>query len=177
MQACAVGNKRSISIFQENIMKKVSFAVALLIFALSVTGCITRVSKFQSYDARENITGVEIYYIDEHYVNDIDDTRQPVKVLEREHYTEIINELEALEFADVIPIFMPSDPNFSLLGFVIRIEYASGAHQLVSNQGVVYTYDPEGVARCFFGSTDDATWDSLIIKYIGEEAFGSYGNE
>ena len=159
-----------------NEMKKLCFAVALLIFALSVTGCVTRISRFRSCEETDEIVGVEIYYIDEFYVFDIDDTNQPVKVIESEYYSQIVDELEALEFVDVIPIFMPSDPNFNLLEFVIRIEYASGMYQIVSNCGVVYTYDASGTCDYFFGSADDEAWRSMIIKYIGEEAFESYGS-
>lgn len=73
---------------------------------------------------------------------------------------------------------MPSDPRFNLYQFVIKINYKSGAYQLVQKSGTVYTFDASGEhLDSFHGGVDDEVWNGLITKYIGEDLFNQYNQD
>ncbi|MBE6532824.1 MAG: hypothetical protein E7676_04880 [Ruminococcaceae bacterium] len=157
-------------------MKKM-LAMALVISTLLLTGCATHLNTFKLHDTVDNISSIEIYYINpsyEKYIFDIDESFEPIKIVGPELYTEIANDLEMLVYKDVVPIFIPSDPNFDLFGFVIKVKYMSNVYQLVSNSGTVYTYDDSGWVDDFYGCVEQETWNELIIKYIGQETFNIY---
>ena len=78
------------------------------------------------------------------------------------------------DFKSTLLIFAASDPNFNLYGYVIKIMYDSGVYQLVSNAGTSYTYDSNGYLNSYHGRLKEDVWNSLIIKYIGEEEFNQH---
>ena len=160
-------------------MKKISLVIVLLLVTILLTGCITRESSFQAYEEIEQISSVQVYYFDAScYPKELDDSTQPIKIIEQDSYSELINDLEQLTFEDVIPLFMPSDPRFNLYQFVIKINYKSGAYQLVQKSGTVYTFDASGEhLYSFHGSVDDEVWNGLITKYIGEDLFNQYNQD
>jgi hypothetical protein len=99
---------------------------------------------------------------------------QPIKILDKELFGEVIQDLESLDFKSTLLIFAASDPNFGLHGYVIKIVYNSGIYQLVSNAGATYTYDSNGYVNSFHSSVKKDVWNNLIIKYIGEEEFNQH---
>ena len=96
------------------------------------------------------------------------------KILDKSLFEEVIKDLESLDFKSTLLLFAANDPNFNLYGYVIKIMYDSGVYQLVSNAGAVYTYDSNGYLNSFHSSVKEDVWNSLIIKYIGEEEFNQH---
>ena len=118
-----------------------------------------------------------MYFVDFSYDTELDNlpvTAQPIKILDRSLFEEVIKDLENLDFKSTLLIFAASDPNFNLYGYVIKIMYDSGVYQLVSNAGAVYTYDSNGYLNSFHSSVKEDEWNNLIIKYIGEEEFNQH---
>jgi len=158
-------------------MKKLIYFIMLLTLLICTTGCVTFHEKFERVDNIENILSIEVYFVDFSYDTDLDNlptTAQPIKILNNNMYNQVIEDLESLDYKEIIPLFAPSDPNFNLYGFVIKIMYNSGIYQLVSNAGAVYTYDSNGYLSSFHARVEQDIWDNLIIKYLGKEVFDQY---
>ena len=158
-------------------MKKLIYFIMLLTLLICTTGCVTFHEKFERVDNIENILSIEVYFVDFLYDPELDnlpDTAQPIKILDRSLFEEAIKDLENLDFKSTLLIFAASDPNSNLYGYVIKIMYDSGVYQLVSNAGVSYTYDPNGYLNSFHGRLKEDVWNNLIIKYIGEEEFNQH---
>ena len=158
-------------------MKKLIYFILLLTLLICTTGCVTLHKKFERVDNIENILSIEVYFVDFSYDTELDNlpvTAQPIKILDRSLFEEVIKDLENLDFKSTLLIFAASDPNFNLYGYVIKIMYDSGVYQLVSNAGAVYTYDSNGYLNSFHSSVKEDVWSNLIIKYIGEEEFNQH---
>ena len=158
-------------------MKKLIYFILLLTLLICTTGCVTLHKKFERVDNIENILSIEVYFVDFSYDTELDNlpvTAQPIKILDRSLFEEVIKDLENLDFKSTLLIFAASDPNFNLYGYVIKIMYDSGVYQLVSNSGASYTYDSNGYLNSYHGSLKEDVWNSLIIKYIGEEEFNQH---
>lgn len=156
-------------------MKRLAFGLVLLTSIVLLVGCVTFKKEFRIHEPVDQISGIEIYYIDPSgdSIHDIDEAMEPVKVIGEELYGEITDDLEELVFEDMIPLFAPSDPTFRICGFIIRIEYLSGVYQLVCNSGTNYTYDASDIVESFHGTAEREVWNRLIIKYIGRKAYDS----
>ena len=158
-------------------MKKILCLFCLFILLICNTGCVTFHEKFERVSNIENISYMEIYFIESSYDpfnEDIQTTLEPIKILNNNMYKQVIEDLESLDYKVIIPLFAPSDPSFNLYGFVIKIMYNSGIYQLVSNAGAVYTYDSNGYLSSFHARVEQDIWDNLIIKYLGKEVFDQY---
>ena len=158
-------------------MKKLIYFIMLLTLLICTTGCVIFHEKFERLDNIENILSIEVYFVDVSYDTPMDNlpaTAQPIKILDRSLFEEVIKDLENLDFKSTLLIFAANDPNFKLYGYVIKIMYDSGVYQLVSNAGASYTYDSNGCLNSDHGSVKEDVWNSLIIKYIGEEEFNQH---
>ena len=158
-------------------MKKLIYFIMLLTLLICTTGCVTFHEKFERVDNIENILSIEVYFVYFSYDTELDNlptTAQPIKILDRSLFEEVIKDLENLDFKSILLIFAANDPNFNLYGYVIKIMYDSGVYQLVSNAGTIYTYDSNGYLNSYHGSLKEDVWNSLIIKYIGEEEFNQH---
>ena len=158
-------------------MKKLIYFIMLLTLLICTTGCVTFHEKFERMDNIENILSIEVYFVDVSYDTPLDNlpaTAQPIKIVDRSLFEEVIKDLENLDFKSTLLIFAANDPNFNLYGYVIKIMYNSGVYQLVSNAGSSYTYDSNGFLNCFHGRLKEDVWNKLIIKYIGEEEFNQH---
>ena len=158
-------------------MKKLIYFIMLLTLLICTTGCVTFHEKFERVDNIENILSIEVYFVDLSYDTELDNlpaTAQPIKILDRSLFEEVIKDLENLDFKSTLLIIAANDPNFYLYGYVIKIMYVSGVYQLVSNAGSSYTYDSNGYLNSYHGSLKEDVWDSFIIKYIGEEEFNQH---
>ena len=158
-------------------MKKLIYFITLLTLLICTTGCVTLHDKFERVDDIDNIISIEVYFVDFSYDTELDNlsaTAQPIKIVDRSLFEEVIKDLENLDFKSTLLIFAASDPNFNLYGYVIKIMYDSGVYQLVSNAGTSYTYDSNGFLNCFHGRLKEDVWNNLIIKYIGEEEFNQH---
>ena len=158
-------------------MKKLIYFIMLLTLLICTTGCVTFHEKFEREDDIENIISIEVYFVDVSYETQLENlptTMKPIKILDKELFGEVIQDLESLDFKSTLLIFAANDPNFNLYGYVIKIMYNSGLYQLVSNAGTAYTYDSNGFINSFHGSVKEDEWNNLIIKYIGEEEFNQH---
>ena len=158
-------------------MKRLIYFIMLLTLLICTTGCVTFNEKFERVNNIENILSIEVYFVDFSYDTELDNlpaTAQPIKILDRSFFEEVIKDLENLDFKSTLLIFAANDPNFNLYGYVIKIMYDSGVYQLVSNVGTSYTYDSNGFLNCFHGILKEDVWNNLIIKYIGEEEFNQH---
>lgn len=158
-------------------MKKLIYFIMLLTLLICTTGCVTFHEKFEREDDIENIISIEVYFVDVSYETQLENlptTMQPIKILDKELFGEVIQDLESLDFKSTLFIFAANDPNFNLYGYVIKIMYNSGLYQLVSNAGASYTYDSNGYINSFHSSVEEDVWNNLIIKYIGEEEFNQH---
>ena len=158
-------------------MKKLIYFITLLTLLICTTGCVTFHEKFERVDNIENILSIEVYFVDFLYQIELDSlptTMQPIKILDKELFGEVIQDLESLDFKKTLLIFAASDPNSNLYGYIIKIMYDSGVYQLVSNAGVSYTYDSNGYLNSFQGRLKEDVWNNLIIKYIGEKEFNQH---
>ncbi|MBR6516222.1 MAG: hypothetical protein IKT40_05135 [Bacilli bacterium] len=158
-------------------MKKLIYFIMLLTLLICTTGCVTFHEKFEREDDIENIISIEVYFVDVSYETQLENlptTMQPIKILDKELFGEVIQDLESLDFKSTLLIFAANDPNFDLYGYVIKIVYNSGIYQLVSNAGACYTYDSNGYINSFHSSVKEDVWNNLIIKYIGEEEFNQH---
>lgn len=158
-------------------MKKLIYFIMLLTLLICTTGCVTFHEKFERVDNIENILSIEVYFVDFSYDTELENlptTAQPIKILDRSLFEEVIKDLENLDFKSTLLIFAANDPNFNLYGYVIKIMYDSGVYQLVSNAGASYTYDSNGYLNSFHSSVKEDVWNNLIIKYIGEEEFNQH---
>ena len=155
-------------------MKRIKKIIVFFMLLVSLSGCVTFYNRFEAYDEVSNIEKIEVFYVDskiDSYIVDIPSSKQPIAVLEKDVYNEIVADLEKLIFKSIAIVIAANDPNFDLLEFVIKISYNSGVYQLVSNSGTVYTYNKGEHLNGFHGAVGQETWDSLIIKYIGKELF------
>ena len=158
-------------------MKRLIYFIMLLTLLICTTGCVTFHEKFETVNNIENILSIEVYFVDFSYDTELDNlpaTAQPIKIVDRSLFEEVIKDLENLDFKSTLLIFAASDPNFNLYGYVIKIMYDSGVYQLVSNAGVSYTYDLNGYLNGVQGRLKEDVWNNLIIKYIGEEEFNQH---
>lgn len=93
-------------------MKKWFLAIALFFVTIASFGCATYKHTFRPYEPIEKISNIHIYYDDrDERGQDLDESATPIKILEEELYAEMITDLESFVFEDVVPLFMPSDPN------------------------------------------------------------------
>ncbi len=160
-------------------MKKISLVIVLLLVTLLLTGCVFLTENFQAYEEIEQISSIEVYYFDTwYYPETVDNSLEPIKIIEKSDYAETINDLEQLEYRWGLLLFAANDPSFELYQFIIKINYKSGVYQYVSNSGAVYTFDASSnELDHFFGGVDDEIWNGLIIKYIGEDLFNQYNQD
>ncbi len=159
-------------------MKKIILIIMLSIFVMCTTGCVTFYKEFKCAEDEKNIAYIEIYFKNDSYDttnNNIPHNLRPIKKIDKENYSEIINDVKSLKFANTVIIIAANDPNFNLYGFIIKITYQSGKYQLIANTGTCYTYDSNDKSiSVFHGYVEDDVWKELIVKYIGEETFNNY---
>ena len=154
-------------------LKAILFA-NILVLSIFLSGCITFTNHFERYEKIENISSIDIYYIDEYELTDIPSSLSSIKTIDEENYQESIEKLEELEFKDTIIVIAANDPNFHIFKFVIKITYQSGAYQIVSNIGSIYTYNQDGFISCIHGACEEEKWNEILISYIGQELFDHY---
>ncbi len=156
-------------------MKKIIYTIILFFLLIFVSGCVTFHEKFQKADDIENIQNIEVYLLPyDIYTSDIPDGYKPIYTIDNNLYEELIDELEQLDYKQILIIIAANDPNFDLHGFIFKITYKSGTYQLVGNSGACYTYGSDDTFDSFTGMVNDETWKTLVIKYIGQEIFEQY---
>lgn len=158
-------------------MKKILCLIVLLFVIMCTSSCVTVHKKFERVEDVANIESIEVYFIDweeELYLQDIPESMQPIEILDKDLYEGLIQDLESFDFKSILLIFAASDPNWDIYGFVFKIIYSSGAYQVVSNCGTVYTYNSKEQSKAFHGVVSKETWNEFVKKYIGEETFEQY---
>ena len=158
-------------------MKKISCLIVLLFIIMCTSSCVTIHKKFERVEDVANIESIEVYFIDweeELYLEDIPESMQPIEILDKDVYEGLIQDLESLDFKSILIIGAANDPSWYIYGFVFKIIYSSGAYQVVSNCGTVYTYNSKEQSKAFHGVVSKETWNELVKKYIGKETFEQY---
>ena len=113
----------------------------------------------QLYDLEKNgMTSRQCKNLDEEYA--------PIAVLSETDWDSICRELKALQFTQGLIVFPPvaQDPNMSLHGYVIRVEYENGDCELVSNY--YCTFRENGTWKGSTGTCDTEDWDALLQWYF-----------
>lgn len=107
-------------------------------------------------------------------MQDIPESLQPIEILDKDVYEGLILDLESFDFKSILLIFAANDPSWYIYGFVLKIIYSSGAYQVISNCGTVYTYNSKEQSKAFHGVVSEETWNEFVKKHIGEETFKQY---
>ena len=158
-------------------MKKILCLSVLLFVIMCTSSCVTFHNEFERLEDVENIESIEVYFIDweeELYLQDIPESMQPIEIFDKDVYDGLIQDLESFDFKSILIIGAANDPSWYIYGFVFKIIYSSGAYQVVSNCGTVYTYYSKEQSKAFHGVVSKETWNELVKKYIGEETFEQY---
>ena len=152
-------------------MKKTILLIIVLVLALtSFSGCVTFYKDFELYEDVHQISSIQVYYTDDWFymergpLNEFYDCVQSIKTVEQSYHQEIVDILQEIEYRYSVFIFMATDPEFDLHGYIIEVRYNSGARQLLS-ESVAYTFDANGkVVDRQDGGIDDEIWCSLLLK-------------
>ncbi len=157
-------------------MKKILAVLMLVVTTCLLCGCITMQRQFEPYATMEELESVEIFYFEtslDGYTLEID-KYHPIMVLEQDLHANVFDELQNLIFEDNIVLFVPSDPNFDIMGFAIKLQFEDGTFQLVS-RACTYTFaSNKNHPTTTFGHVDDAVWKQLIVDFVGQEQWDQY---
>ena len=157
-------------------MKKTLLLIIVLVLALiSFSGCVIVYNDFELYEDAHQISSIQVYYTDDWFhmksgsLNEFYDCVQSIKTVEQSYHQEIVDILQEIEYRYGVFIFMASDPEFDLHGYVIEVRYNSGARQFLS-ESVTYTLDANGkVVDSQDGGINDEIWYSLLLKCAAPE--------
>ena len=152
-------------------MKKTILLIIVLVLALiSFSGCVTFYKDFELYEEVDQISSIQVYHFDEGFLPEkIDDSFQPIKIIDESFYQEIASDLQEIEYKYAICLIMGIDYEYELYGYVIEVRYNSGARQFLS-KSVTYTLDANGkVVDSQEGGIDDEIWYSLLLKCAAPE--------
>jgi len=152
-------------------MKKTILLIIVLVLALiSFSGCVTLYKDFELHEEVDQISSIQVYHFDEWFLPEkIDDSFQPIKIVDESFYQEIASDLQGIEYKYAICLIMGVDYEYELYGYVIKVQYKSGAYQLIS-KSIAYTMDYTGeVVDQVVGGIDDEIWYSLLLKCAAPE--------
>ena len=149
-------------------MKKIAVALAvLLLFSSLVTSCAPKSVSYDLVYGTDEIASIAIYYFEESLNGKIDDSYEPLVVLDESRYEEMIQDITGLPFTDVsFPVGLIFSPKFSCYGYVVLITYEDTSYQQISSQGIQWYEDGEGNDNCTHYDCDDEIWLAMIEKYL-----------
>ncbi|MBQ3231017.1 MAG: hypothetical protein IJB49_08390 [Clostridia bacterium] len=155
-------------------IKSVLIVFLLSAVSLNFGGCII-IPKSMHYDEIElgSVDSIEIYdnRDAEHREHYFWETEDSVYTLSEEENERFLKELADIKFTDVIVITLAAvDPSFSFGDWAVRINYADGGYQFISDGGYGVTFDKDGnLTDSNHFSCEDEEWDELVLKYLPEE--------
>lgn len=155
--------------------RKITTLFVTLLLLVSLTGCmlIPMVKKLDlHYDVSE-ITSIEIFNLgDEVYdVYDleelIDDNFIPAATLTSEQFSEFADRVGEFRFTDTYVIALASvQVDYSFAGYVVKITYANGEYELLSNGSQAYKNEKGHYMDSY--SCDEGDWNRFIEEYLEE---------
>ena len=129
-------------------MKKILICAIATVLVFSLASCIPINKKLNIIGDIEDITAIDVYYIDitdENIVSDTLDEYEPVYSVPAGDISDFAKEMEKIVYKkyyciipiDYIRVFAP--------GYIVRIEFSDGEHEIFSQKGTLthYGYYPE----------------------------------
>ena len=147
--------------------KYLVFILLLCFTATMFSGCIQLTGTYELFHDPSDVEKVEIYYLDESQDFELPVDAKPIKYLLGDDVRAICDDLESLQYKDVI-ILLPVmyDPSFSLGEYVVKVSYRNGDCEIIGDYGYQTTKVVEGRGAAHHYSFDNAAWDALINKYV-----------
>lgn len=138
-------------------------------FVATFGGCTTyRVTYECMYDS-EKIESIVLYDL-KSGAESVEDFGVPCAVIQESQYDEFMKEIEKMPFEDMLILVpVPTDPNFSFYGDVIKVSYENGAYELISSNGVQKQINENGDKRYTHYSCDENVWSEFISNYYFDE--------
>ncbi len=148
--------------------------VILLLLATSLALCSCMYLNYDFKDIpEENIELIQFYDISGAEWRDSDAVKaeEPFYTVPQDRQTEFLDRLREIEFQDVVPMFMPTDPSFSYGFYVACISLEDGSKKLISDGGYNQMFDENG--KCVDSDhfyCDNEEWLELIYDFAGERS-------
>ena len=158
-------------------MKKILAVLMLVVTTCLLCGCIIRFqNSFEPMGTVDQIESVEIFYLHSSVYSYRLDTSsfESVAVLEQSDFNQMHDRLQNLAYNDLIILVVPTDSNYYLFDFVIKVQYNDGTFDLVSEMGA-FAYDSNNkVTSDTCGWIDEEIWKQLIVDFVGQEQWDKY---
>lgn len=152
---------------KKNLLRKstVQIMVVLLLFVrIVIPGKIP--VEYDCMQEPEYVKSINIYGVYDTSIENIDDGTMVYKTVKSSEYERFIDGLEKLPFKKEIWLLpMPTDPNFSYHGLVVKIVYNDGSYEKISSNGIQTWVDVNGKRSHLHYSCDDAVWFNYISQY------------
>ena len=160
-------------------MKKIIVLLLLIMNLFAMTGCIWLITDPESLPLRypeEQVVKVEIYDLnqlgahtglnvfghddEELDIKNLDELLDPIKTLDGMDAKEFYDRLSHLQYADMFTLILAaSDPSHGFYGYVVKITYESGDHDIIAD-GMQSFGDKFRFLYCY------AEWDLFIEDYL-----------
>ena len=145
-------------------------ASLLVLFAcLCLTACYFKTGENYRIDTEAGtVQTIEIFSVNDGATY-IDEGLSPVASVPSERFDEFMEKFHALHDFKQTVLLVPGavDPNFSYVGYVVKITYESGASEEINNHGVQNKIDANGktTATTHF-ELDDEEWEPFIQDFL-----------
>ena len=143
----------------------------MICLALSFSGCAHLRYDFKDLE-RGNIQLIEFYNLSEAEYRDSQAVlnTEPYYIMPAEDKERFLEQLKQIEFEDVVPLFIPSDPSFEYGFYVVRFQFEDGSYKFLSSGGFNEMFDSEGkLIDSDHYCCNDEQWVKLIHSFAGED--------
>lgn len=158
-----------------------SLLILSLAMLVTLTGCIV-IPQYKQYDiAPEEVSSIEIHYLQERtqYREQSPGAETLAYTLEDAQKADFLSDLSDIRFSDAIIITIAAiDPSFSYGVWTVRINYTDGSYAFLSCDGYGETFDANDsrIEGNHFDCDDDE-WEAFIRKYLPQEFFATEETE
>ena len=152
---------------KKNIFQKTTVRVMVLfLLIIQIIIPIRYSTKYECMQESEYVKSINIYAMNEGSVETIEDEMMIYKTVKSSEYEGFINGLEGLSFENEIWLLpIPTDPNFSYDGLVVKIVYNDGSYEMISPYGIQTQVNAKGKSKYTHYSCDDAAWFRYLSQY------------
>ena len=150
-------------------MKKCLVYILLAALLVMLTGCVTLHFSWKFLHGTDQISQIEVFYLEDVDDFNLPDDAVPVALIAPEDYDDFCGEIQNIDFTDTI-LLLPAavDPSWYLQGYVVRIVYQNGDFEVICNQGYQYqeTADGWGGKSRHYSFPKSFDWDAFVKGYI-----------
>lgn len=153
----------------------------ILFLTANLSGCIVipGIETIEVRDEDSAIVSIELYdlrkggyggrfYGFEDGIDRMEEEYDPVKVLDPEQYSSLIEKLESLVFdSTTVIVLAPSTPSYHYDGYTVKITYENGNYDILSATCQLYDSGEDYIENNY--QYDQDKWNELIEAYLIEK--------